>query len=118
MAWSAETSVTQANVGNTETTLDDITLSPGEIASVVVIANPDGTTDDGIVRVFRSTDGGTTFATEPELSFTLENAGSGTDVSKGFTLAGAQTLRIVGLSSGSTDTVDFTVDWQTDGVSL
>lgn len=118
MAWTSETTASQADVGNTETELDQITLSPGELASVIVTANPDGTTDDGIVRVFRSTDDGTSFATEPELAFTLPNAGSGTDVSRAFNLSGAETFQVVGLSSGSTDTVDFTIAWQTDGVSL
>lgn len=121
MAWEAETVATQNSVGNTWTDIgSEVALNPGEVAHEQIEADvPSTPTDSGEYRILASTAdaaGGSNWDTQPLVSGQLDNADDPGRVS--VTVAGVRRYKVQVQSSGSTDTIDFTRRYSTDGVNL
>ena len=122
MAWEASPGTTISNdVSINGTSWQDsstmVSLNPGEMCVVEIESDPPATpTDDLIVGVFPTLDGGTTYSSDPAMSFTVDN---GTDpLYKLFTVIGWPAFKLMYKLDGSTDTFTVRARARKDGVSI
>lgn len=124
MAWEAaattildgETMDDDAYSGTTPSSA--VSLNPGEGCQLEFEYDaPASPTDDCVVGVFVSIDGGTNWSDEPVMEFTVDSA---TDPNaKPVFITGWHTFRVTGKMSGTTDTTGtLTVKARKDGISV
>lgn len=93
-----------ASVDATGTDSENIDLSQWEGVHCFVEADfPSGPTDDLVIEVLASNDGGSRYDTIPLFSFTVDNANGQDDVS--FIVTSVYSCKIKFKSSGSTDVI-------------
>lgn len=92
-----------------------VSLNPGELCEVYVYSDTGGTTDDLIIGVFPSPDGGTTYPTQPVQQFTVPYVDD--PDSKMFIISGWSSFKLKAKGSGATDTFTVTIKAKKDGVS-
>jgi hypothetical protein len=119
MAWEAASTTISNAVSVTGTTYGDsssvVSLNPGELCQLYVYSDTNGTTDDLIVGIFPTEDGGTTYPTVPAQTFTVPYV-SDPD-SKPFLVSGWSAFKLMYKGSGATDTFTVTTKARKDGVS-
>lgn len=99
--------------GNTEEFTSIVNTNPGSLQWVQVKGNSQGTTDNLNVALYDSVE---TWSTVAVFSFEID-ATSGADVLAGFQVSGIPSWRI-GVTAGGTDSIDATIVYRDDGVSL
>lgn len=117
MAWSTESSETKNSV-TTEQFSSNITLNPGETAHCEVDVDfPTTPTDNCVVSVYGSVDGGTDYDDVPVFSFEVDNGVDPCQAS--FLVYGLYSFRIGVKRSGTTDTItSVVIRWKKDGINL
>lgn len=121
MAWEASPgTLISDDVSVTGTTWADsssmVSLNPAELCVIEIESDPPATpTNDLVVGVFPTLDGGTTYATLPVLTFTVSNS---TDpLYRLFSVIGWPAFKLMYKLTGSTDTFTVRARARKDGVS-
>ena len=95
----------EANVDDTGQSSENIDLSQWEGVHCYVQADfPPGPTDDLVIEVLSSNDGGTTYDSIPIFSFTVDNSNGNDNVS--FIVTSVYSFKVLFKSSGATDTIN------------
>lgn len=124
MAWSSELSSPaspQTVIDNvTEEYTDAISLNPGETAAgYVIVDNESGTITNNLrIRVYISTDAGTSWGAKPIVDFEYVPTTVASHPGPPVSVTGWPTFRIGFLSTGATDTYTAQYKYKKDGVSL
>lgn len=122
MAWGSETAATQRTSVTTEVDFqfagdENITLNPRERAHVEVDVDfPTTPTDNALVSVYGSIDGGTDYDDTPIMQIVVDNGTDPNQVS--FVVEGIYSFKITVQRDGSTDTITSAdCRYRKDGVS-
>ena len=119
MPWTAKTQrATNLAVVGTELFSNPVTLNPGELSDIQIIANSSGTTDNLTITVYTTLDDATeNWDTVGIISFPLDcTDGNDNDIS--LILSGIYRYRIGFIRTGSTDTITTNMFTREDGVNL
>jgi len=119
MGWGTKETIGSAQaVAGTELFTSLVTLNPGELAHVQVVADSSGTTDDLTIAVYGTLDSdGATMDAWPLFSFILD-CGSGNPEEVSFVVSGIYGFKVGLVRTGSTDTITTSTYCRKDGVNL
>jgi len=121
MAWEAAATIISNDVSVSGTTYSQssttVYLNPGESCQIEIESDPPSSpTDDLVVGVFPTIDGGTTFSNTAAIEFTIDN---GTDpLYKNFVVTGWHGFKLMYKLTGSTDSFTVRARSRKDGISV